>query len=115
MIELIQSIINQKLFDALDMSTVDIASDTQSIQSITCYAVQAYWDSFTGNGTERIITEGSNDAINWSTLDSFIPTGTTNSRMLNVEKAGYAYVRIHYTCDGGAVGNLTTRLSGKVI
>lgn len=113
MLELIQNVLNKVLLDNVDMSTAQ-PSEQQSIEGITCYAVQFNWTGFTGDGTETISTSASNDGITWTAVDTFIPTGTTGSRMLNVEKAGYRFVRIFYV-PGTTVGNLTAHISGKVI
>lgn len=89
-------------------------SAIQPIQGITCYAVQFSWTSFSGDGTEIINTNGSNDGIIWTVVDSFIPTGTTGNRMLNVEKAGYRFIQLTYV-PGSTTGTLTASISGKII
>lgn len=99
-----------KLLDNID-ATADRTSVVQNINNFALFAVQYYWDTFAGNAL--VITEASNDGTNWTTVDSFIPSGATGSRMLNVEKAGYGYVRVRYT-QTGASGNFSTSLNGKV-
>lgn len=92
----------------------DQVSATQTIEGISCYAVQYSWSAFSGDGTEIISTLGSNDGEIWTSVDAFIPSGTTGNRLLNVEKAGYAFVSIEYTA-GSTSGTLLVTISGKVI
>lgn len=86
-------------------------SDALDINSFVLYAIQFSWASFSGTAT--FYTEGSNDGTIWTVVDSFIPSGSSGSRLLNVEKAAYAKVRIRYTQTGGA-GTILAVLNGKV-
>jgi hypothetical protein len=103
-----------KLLDRVDMSVLQ-ETDAISIQSLTCYAVQTSWTGLTVSGGESIATWSSNDGEIWSVEDNFIPAGTTGNRMLNVEKAGYRFVKIVYTPGPSTVGTLLVTISGKVI
>lgn len=113
MIELIQNVLDKKVIDAVSMAS-GTTSSSINIQNITCYAIQCYWTGFSAGGSETIYTEASNDDVNYTTIDAFIPSGTSNSNMLNVEKAGYRFVRIRYVPNGGT-GTLSVTVSGKVI
>lgn len=86
-------------------------SDVLDINSFVLYAIQFSWSGFSGSAT--FYTEGSNDGDIWTVVDSFIPSGTTGSRLLNVEKAAYAKVRVRYVRTTGA-GTLLVTLNGKV-
>jgi hypothetical protein len=114
--EIIHNAISGKtLLDSLDMS-INQLSNSISIEGLTCYAVQYKWISFVGNAT--IYTEGSNTGLDdeWTSVDTFLPTtGTTANRMLNVEKAGYRYVRVRYVVNSTSSGTIKVTLSGKVI
>lgn len=99
-----------KLLDNIDASNNE-TSIAQNINNFVLFAVQYYWNAFVGNAL--VITEASNDGTNWTSVDSFIPSGPTGSRILNVEKAGYGFVRVRYT-QTGASGNFSTSLNGKV-
>jgi len=113
MIELIQNIVNEILLNNIDMT--DAAESTEiNISSISCYAIQCSWTNFTGDTTERIITSGSNDGVIWTAVDTFVPSGSTGNRLLNVEKAGYRFVKLSYT-QGITTGTLFATISGKVI
>ena len=113
MIELIQNVLYTPLFSHVDMSAPQ-TSPAQVIQGISLYCVQFSWTGFSGSGSEVISTEGSNDGIVWTTVDSFIPTGTTGNRLLNVEKAGYRFVQLVYA-PASSSGSLSATISGKVI
>jgi hypothetical protein len=99
------------LMNSIDASSNYISSSL-NINDFVIYCVQFSWSGFSAP-TSALYTEGSNDGNVWSIVDSFIPSGSTGSRLLNVEKAAYAYVRLRYTQSGGA-GNITATLNGKV-
>ena len=109
----IHNTLSEPMLKAVDMSIAQPSAPVV-IQGITNYAIQCSWTGFTGDGTETITTSASNDEVIWTPVDSFIPTGTTGSRMLNVEKAGYRFVRVFYV-PGTTVGSLTVTISGKII
>ena len=85
-----------------------------AIQGLTCYAIQSVWTGFNSDSSARIVTQGSNDGVNWTQVDSVTPSGATGSYLLNVEKAGYRFVQVSYTQSSGT-GTLTTTISGKII
>lgn len=109
----ITNVANIKLFDELDMSG-DSESNSEEIQNVTCIAIQYIWTGFNEDVTASISTQGSNDDTNWATVDSFIPTGASSNRLLNIEKAGYAFIRCSYDQTAG-VGSLTVILNSKAI
>lgn len=104
--------LNVKLLDAVSANS-NIDSDPLNIQSISLYCVQISWSGFSAvNPAITLLASNSSDE-QFVPVDSFIPTGTTGGRMINVEKAGYAYVKISYTCDSGS-GTITASINGKV-
>ena len=110
------AISGKKLFNYIDVSTGQ-TSVVSSIEGMTCYAVQYTWVSFVGNIT--IYTEGSNDNDDdntWTPVDTFLPTtGTSTNRLLNVEKAGYRYLRVRFVVNSASTGTLKVTLNAKVI
>lgn len=116
MSEIIHNVItDDHLLNAIDMSA-DSTSASKQIDGMTCYAVQYIWTTFVGTAT--IYTEGSNTGKSdaWTAVDTFLPTtGTTSNRLLNVEKAGYRYVRVRYVIGGASSGALTVTINGKGI
>lgn len=113
-LENLHNVLYKPLLQAADMSVNSVTVDT-AIQGITCYAIQANWSGFAGDATARITTSGGNDSVNFTQVDSIIPTGTSGSYLLNVEKAGYRFIRLQYTQTGAPVGTLSASISGKVI
>lgn len=99
------------LMDNINASS-NYISNSLNINDFVLYCIQFSWAGFSAP-TSAIYTEGSNDNTTWTAVDTFIPSGTTGSRLLNVEKAGYAYVRLRYTQSGGA-GTIKAILNGKV-
>lgn len=99
------------LMNNIDASS-DFTSNSININDFVIYAIQFSWSTFLAP-TSALYTEGSNDGNVWTIVDSFIPTTGSGSRILNVEKAAYAYVRVRYTQSGGS-GNITAILNGKV-
>jgi hypothetical protein len=93
-------------------ASANYTSDSLNINYFVIYAVQFSWVGFSAP-TSVLYTEASNDGSVWTIIDSFIPTTGTGSRMLNVEKAAYAYVRLRYTQSGGS-GTINAVLNGKV-
>ena len=90
----------------------DYTSNALNINDFVLYCVQFSWTGFSAP-TCALYTEGSNDGTIWTIVDSFIPSNGSGSRLLNVEKASYAYVRLRYTQSGGA-GTIKATLNGKV-
>jgi uncharacterized protein YxjI len=105
--------INQKLFDNHDM-TSDESSDSININNYSLYAVQYIFDSFAGIGFD-VNLEVSNDGENFSVLDTFTSTDASGSFMVNVEKAGYSFVRVSLEGDTVTAGNLTVIFNGKML
>lgn len=110
---------NTKLFDNVTV-TGNVSSDPIEINGYSLYCVQHRWSGATGNWS--IIIEGSNvegtktDA-DYTVIDSTNVTGANlpaGNRMVNVEKAGYAFVRarIVFTSGGGTLNY--SILNGKV-
>lgn len=104
--------LNVKVLDNIDAGTA-IESEPLNIQSISLYCVQATWESF--SAINPVITiSGSNSLVEpFVQIDGFIPIGTTGGRLVNVEKAGYAYVKISYSCVSGS-GTINVSINGKV-
>jgi len=99
------------LMDNINASS-NYTSSSLNINDFVLYAIQFSWTGFSATSCV-MYTEGSNDSSVWTAVDTFVPSGTTGSRILNVEKAGYAYVRVRYTQSGGA-GIIKAILNGKV-
>ena len=111
MIELAQNTLYTKLLDAVNMNAS--TSATQAIQGVGGYCIQGFWSGYSGSG-ETIATQGSNDGVNFTQVNSVNVTGATGSFILNVEKAHYRFVKVVYTT-GTTTGTLTVTISGKVI
>lgn len=111
---------NTKVFVNINMSTSNTSAPIPA-NSFSLYALQAWWTGFTASASDLIIIEATNDISDtidsnkvYTQIDAFIPVGTTGSVMLNVEKAGYAIIRIRYVTSG-ATGTLNTILNGKIM
>lgn len=99
------------LMDNINAS-VDYTSNPVDINGFVLYSIQFSWSVFSAPACS-IYTEGSNDGEVWTAIDTFVPFGVTGSRLLNVEKAAYARVRVRYVQSGGA-GAIKAILNGKV-
>lgn len=104
--------LNIKLLNNIDAS-LNTESDPIDIQSISLYCVHVSWSGF--SAVNPVITVSASNSLSepFVQVDSFIPVGPTGGRLLNVEKAGYAYVKISYSADSGA-GSITASINGKV-
>lgn len=101
-----------KLLDGVDAgSSVD--SEPFNIQSISLYNLQASWKEF--SAVNPLITLSGSNSLDepFIQIDAVIPSGTTGGRLVNVEKAGYAYIKVSYSCDSGS-GEITVSINGKV-
>jgi ABC-type ATPase involved in cell division len=91
-------------------------SDPVDIQGFSLYSVQTSYDNVdTAPATLRI--QGSNDNEIWTDVDVSICSVSlsSNSRLLNVEKAGYSLVRLTIDPGVGSVTNFKAILNGKVL
>lgn len=102
---------NVALLDASDLS-VDATSEAENVNNVTCIAIQSIWTGF--GGAVTCYTEASNDGVNFTTVDSYSLSGVSGTRMLNIEKAGYAWIRARYEQVGGS-GSLSVILNSKAI
>lgn len=109
---------NVKLIDAQSAALTSIVSDPVNIQSFSLYCVQVSFSSTFNAVSPEIKILGSNSVdepfVSVATYTPVAAGGTAYSYMLNVEKAGYALVKVSYTCASGA-GTITATLNGKVI
>lgn len=104
--------LNIKLLDGIDAGT-SIDSDPINIQSISLYCLQITWSAFSAVNPQVALLGSNSLDENFVQIDGFIPSGTTGGRLVNVEKAGYAYIKVAYSCDSGS-GQLTVSINGKV-
>lgn len=103
--------LNKKFFDAVTI-TGSSSSTSECINSYSLYAIQHIWTSFTGS--IKLVTEGSNNDIDYTTVDTTTISGASGSRLINVEKAGYSHVRVSVTfISGSAI--LTSIINAKVL
>ncbi len=97
--------------------TENISTQPVNINGFSLYCVQHIWSDVSGSW--QIIIEGSNvdgdkTDNDYTTIDitvmGSVPAG---NRMVNVEKAGYSFVRVRvaYTSGGGTLRSI---LNGKV-
>lgn len=105
--------LNVKLLDGIDASQTSVASSPLNVQSISFFSYQITWTGFTATSPVVTILASNSLSEQFIAIDSFIPTGTTGGRLINVEKAGYAFVKVTYSCATGA-GTLTASINGKV-
>lgn len=93
---------NGSMAGSLTSTVIDIAE-------ILLYSVHAIW---TGTPTGSISVQGSNDGTNFVEVASQATGGAAGQYLLNIEKAGYKYVRVQFIRTG-STGSLTVYLAGK--
>lgn len=105
---------NKKLLDSVNFA-VNQTSPSDAINDAMAYAVQFIWSGATAAAGDLIV-EGSNVDV----ASSFVPVSTTSitgetsgSALINVERAGYAFVRTRWVYSSGSGGTLTVYLSSK--
>lgn len=112
--DLIVHKLNVKLLDNINASSTSVLSDPISIQGFSLYCVHYSWSGFSAvDPLLEILGSNSLDQP-FVTIDNYIPSGITGGRLVNVEKAGYAYVKIKWSCTS-ANGAITASINGKVI
>lgn len=104
---------NVKLLDGVNMSS-NHTSDAFNIQSFSLYCAQFAWSGFSGVDALIEILGSNSLEEPFISVDTYTPSGTTGGRLVNVEKAGYAYIKLKYSCSSG-MGTLTASINGKVI
>ena len=103
----------KKLLDGVSASSNHL-SDALDIQSFSLYCVQYSWSGFSAVNPLIKIYASNNLSEPFVEIDSYVPAGTTGGRIVNVEKAGYALIKIGYSCSSGA-GIITASVNGKVL
>jgi len=91
-------------------------SESIDIQGFSLYCVQFSNTSVT-TAAATITVQGSADGLIWTDVDSSIAavSATASSRLLNVEKAGYAFVRVKVSPSTGTVNGFKAIINGKVL
>jgi hypothetical protein len=109
---------NVKLLDNIDASQTSVVSEALDIQSFSLYCAQFVFSSNFASVDGKIQVLVSNDKnapfVAVDTHAAPNATGTSYSYLINVEKAGYAFVKLKYSCTSG-VGTITGIVNGKVI
>jgi hypothetical protein len=110
--------LNVKLLDEVSAALTSVVSDPINLQSFSLYAVQFVFSSNFNAVDPEVKVLGSNSLdAPFTEINVFTPSaaaGTSYSYLLNVEKAGYAFVKLAYTCASG-VGTISATINGKVI
>lgn len=105
--------IGSNSFNQYDMSLPgDISSEPISIQNLSGYSVQTSW-SGASNTDARVLTEASNDKVNWVTIDVSVLSTASGSNLLNVENAMYQWIRNTFDKNSETTGILTVSVCGK--
>ncbi len=114
-------VVHQQNTNFLDNFTVSAnsTSDPINIDAYSLYCVQHVWSG--ASGSFQIIIEASNFDTDedqyYTTIDITnvtVANSPVGNRMVNVEKAGYAFVRIRIAFTSGGA-TLTSKLNGKIL
>ena len=100
--------INKAVINAVTMGA-DITSDVVDISEMTCFSVHNIW---TGTPAGNIIVQASNNNSNWFDIDTQAAGGAASNDLVNVNGAGYKYVRVFYDFTS-STGVLTSYICGK--
>ena len=95
------------IISAGDVST-NLTSIIMDLEYNYGYAVQA---SFTGSPTGSVLIQGSNDQVNWSTLDTLAVSGTT-LLFANRDAVYFPYVRASKASGGTGTMTVTMTIKG---
>lgn len=94
--------------------TLDLgASGSTAVQDVSLISMAAVQEVYTGTApTGTIIVEGSNDGVNFNTVDSNAIV-LAGSKMVRISPLEFVYLRVSYTRTSGT-GTLTVNISGKI-
>lgn len=101
-------VINKKILNAVSMAA-NTTSEVVDIAEVTGYCVHAIW---TGAPVGNIDVCGSNDGINFVSINTQAAGGAAGQLLLNVERQHYRYMWVEYAFTSGT-GSLTCYLSAK--
>jgi len=103
---------NKKLLDGVSFASSQ-TSVSDAIYDALAFSVQFIWSGATAAAGDLIV-EGSNDDSVFVPVSTTSITGeTTGSALINVERAGYSFVRVRWVRSAGSGGTLTVYLSSK--
>jgi hypothetical protein len=109
--------LNVKLTDE-QAADANYTSEPFNIQSFSLFCVQFYWEDIafsTLAPTLDIYGSNSLDAPFSSINVGFALSAGDNSSLVNVEKAGYAYIKIVYNKRDATAGKVSAIINAKVI
>ena len=99
---------NKNVLEDASMAA-DATSESVDVAEAIVFAVHGIW---TGDPVGSFIVEAGNDDQNFVTIDISSTGGADNQRLLNVDRAGYRYVRVRYERTSGS-GTLNVYVSYK--
>lgn len=104
------------LTSTINISGSTFTSASVDIQGFSLYCIQFSYNSVS-TAAATLTVQGSADGLIWTDVDSSIAavSASASSRLLNVEKAGYAYVRIKVAPSTGTVNGFKAIINGKVL
>jgi len=111
-----KSFTGNTLDDSITITSDVYTSSAVEMLTFSCYAIQCVWDAV-NTAPVVLYVEASNDNETFTVVDSVsLPVASSAAnRMLNVEKAGYAFVRIRVDASSGEVVNFRSIICAKVI
>lgn len=108
-------LIGNKLFNNYSMATAgDLASSVVEIKTITGFAVHVVWSGASATDAD-VLTQGSNDGVNFVTVDTCDIGAASGQKLINIERAMYSYVRVFFDKNSETTGTLSVTLSGKAV
>lgn len=99
-----------------NISGSTFTSDAVDIQGFSLYCIQFSYNSVS-TAAATLTVQGSADGLVWTDVDCSVApvSASASSRLLNVEKAGYAFVRIKVAPSTGTVSGFKAIINGKVL
>jgi hypothetical protein len=95
---------------ALDLSA-NSSSRVIDLSSVPSFSVHHVYSA---GATGNIITEVSNDGINFDTVHTHPLSGSAGNKMVPINQAPYAFARVSYAKTSGS-GSLTSTMAGKLV
>lgn len=102
---------NIKLFNNISASA-NAESDPLNIQSVSLFCVQFTWKSFSAVTPAISLLASNSLDEEFIVVDTITPTGSSGGDIINIQRAGYGFIKVKYTCASGS-GTITASVNAK--
>lgn len=105
-----------KLVDNVS-ATSDYQTEAFNIQNFSLFCIQVEWDNVTYAGTLPLVDIFGSNTLDgrYVSLRAATVINGTNATLINIEKAGYGFIKIVYKANGALTGTFSANINAKVV